>query len=179
MINTPLHLISPLEQAEADLFQAILEPVFPYPWNPQDPHAETYFAQLEAAFAHEIVVPTQAAFQQILLAPLKTQLADRFSQLPETILAEILDRTTELTGQSLSLADQLVRSVQGLFPHWSVEDLYVLARPYAYAMRSTPPKPVVDRDWQALNELEQVRFGLALAHIVLQELSQRGSVRSN
>ena len=76
-----------------------------------------------------------------------------------------------------SIAQQLVQCVQELVPNWAEEDLLVLARPFAYAMRGTETEAVdfvlnkvQHQDWTALTEIEQARTGLAIARYALSQL---------
>lgn len=71
---------------------------------------------------------------------MKTSLLQNFAeQIPDELLNRLAQAATrmneEVSSRSLSLADQLVQCVQELLPQWSEEDLQVLARPFAYAMR--------------------------------------------
>jgi hypothetical protein len=176
----PLHANSRQSQAEADLFQAIVHPQVhsqsPYPWDPSAPGADAYFDQGEAIL-EAIVDPTIFSLptpnlRQIQVMQLKHQLQHQFATLPETILGQILDQGECLTQESLSRAEQLVHCIQAAFPRWSLEDLQVLARPYAYAMRSgTTPQTVASGNWESLSEVEQIKVGLGVAQMVLANLN--------
>jgi hypothetical protein len=94
------------------------------------------------------------------------------------MLEAIASKAQQIFSTNLSLADQLVLCVKPLLPNWADEDLLVLARPLAYAMRgasdsngeSIPgvPRPV---EWTELTQMEQVRMSLAVAHSALVQLN--------
>jgi hypothetical protein len=81
-----------------------------------------------------------------------------------------------------SASEKLVACVQALLPSWEVDDLLVLARPFAYAMRSSEPHTLTslirdfeERDWANLSEIEQAKITLAIADYALQHLSKSDS----
>ena len=81
-----------------------------------------------------------------------------------------------------SASEKLVECVQALLPSWEVDDLLVLARPFAYAMRSSEPHTLTslirdfeERDWANLSEIEQAKITLAIADYALQHLSKPDS----
>ncbi|CDN16487.1 FIG00875589: hypothetical protein [Richelia intracellularis] len=51
-------------------------------------------------------------------------------------LQKIAQATTNIVDSQVSVGEQLVECVQSVLPAWEEEDLLVLARPVAYAMRS-------------------------------------------
>ncbi len=163
-----------------------------YPWDPTDPGSEAFFNQLEersqAALQGwdeaEFSSRAQAFFTQIdqlwAATDIQTKLAQRFgSRIPPLLLATITRNAHQMANQAVSLADQLVQSVQDLLPAMAVDDLYVLARPLAYAMRTGQSESGVDAvlakvrplQWEQLNEMEQARLSLAIARCVLAELA--------
>ncbi|VXD16067.1 conserved hypothetical protein [Planktothrix serta PCC 8927] len=180
-------------QAEWDLLK-ILFPNDPlYPWNPYTPEAEAYFLQAEAtnsvveAFTEtELIERSQQFMSQMdqlwSATPLQTSLLQRFAeQIPDELLNHLAQVATRITKQvslrSLSLGDQLVHCVQELLPQWSEEDLQVLARPFAYAMRGAEPDGVElsgatgeSMSWSELSEIEQARTCLAIARYALLEV---------
>jgi hypothetical protein len=173
-----------------------------YPWNPADPAADAFFdrterdADLDAELAAELVVRAKGFFAQVdqlwaqvapdvavdaVDSPLHSQLMQKFAQrMPSHLLAAIAQQAQTVVASSLSLADQLVNCVEDVLPTFAVEDLQVLARPLAYAMRGeadTNPwdtllsnvRPV---KWETLSEIEQARVSLAIARYALAELEQ-------
>lgn len=165
----------------------------PYPWNPADPEAEAFFNQLEQGFSldgwqpEEISTRSNAFFARVNSlwsgASLHESLAERFSaRIPQHLLVAIANRAQQVLSASQPLADQLVRSVQHILPHIAEEDLYVLARPLAYAMRNGESRRAVDSTlekvrtvaWEELSEVEQARLSLAVARCALFELESEG-----
>jgi hypothetical protein len=158
-----------------------------YPWNPADPEAEAYFAELEREFLlsdwqeeEEIENASQALFDRLhqcwasLDVPetntLNVSLFQRFATVvPQSWLEAIASRAQQVFSTNLSLADQLVLCVKPLLPTWAEEDLLVLARPLAYAMRGTS-EPVEFAEWTELSQMERVRLSLAIAHSALAQL---------
>jgi hypothetical protein len=76
--------------------------------------------------------------------------------------------------------EQLVACVRDALPSLAEEDLQVLARPMAYAMRdeaSNVTESVLAAtralDWAALSEIEQARLGLTIAYEALSQLDDR------
>jgi hypothetical protein len=79
------------------------------------------------------------------------------------------------------MAEQLMQCVQELLPNWAEDDLLVLARPFAYSMRSTDAAVIESmlsnlgcQDWTALAEIEQARASLAIAQYALTQLQNSG-----
>ncbi|NJM56387.1 MAG: hypothetical protein HC857_01470 [Synechococcales cyanobacterium RU_4_20] len=174
--------------ANAELLQNVLEAGLhsdaTYPWNP----SEAYFFALEQA-APELEIP--GAESEVFFAKLealwkqdKTQLTQlggllqRLSaqtiRLPQEIVEAIAARATELVGSPLSAIDQLVQCVQESLPQWDVEDLQVMARPYAFAMRGQEVELPEDQNWEEISEMEQGRLAMAIAHWILTEQENRG-----
>jgi hypothetical protein len=164
-----------------------------YPWNPADPNSEVFFDNLEARSQAELQGWDEAEFSnraQTFLTNLdqlwaatdtQTSLAQRFgSRIPQALLAAITRNAHQMASQAVSLADQLVQSVQDLIPGMAPDDLYVLARPLAYAMRDGKAESGVDSvlakvrplEWEQLNEMEQARLSLAIARCALAELDK-------
>lgn len=185
-----------LNSAQGELLEALLQPDEDfYPWNPAEPEAEAYFAQREGGFVlsdwqeeEEINSASQALFDQLQqcwaprMSPaidrLKLSLSEQFGSLiPKSWLEAIANKAQQIVQSNLSLADQLVLCVEPLLPNWTQEDLFVFARPWAYAMRgksepaaeetSVAHRPV---EWTQLSQIEQVRLTLAVAHSALVQL---------
>ncbi len=172
-----------------------------YPWNPADPAAESFFEQAEqesvfagwsdaeiatratAFFAQVDQLWAPAAFATPVAASLQSKLAQKFAQqVPENLLAVIAQQAQAVVASSLSIADQLVHCVETVLPSFAVEDLQVLARPLAYAMRgdadATPWDTLLNNvrpiQWDALSEIEQARISLAIARYAIAELVETG-----
>jgi hypothetical protein len=179
-------------QAELELLQLILQPDQTYPWNPYE--ADTYFADLEQDglavgwTEDDFAVQGQALaaqFDQLWEAvapatpdPVRSvvdELFQRFAaQVPHDFLEGIVQRAQQVLSTNLSLSDKLVSCVQGLLPAWGEEDLMVLARPYAYAMRSAELDStftsVPSVAWSELSNVEQARLSLAIARYAIAQL---------
>ena len=187
---------------QVDLLEALLEPDdAPYPWNTADPDSEAYFAErtgeflLEDLADEEIAARAQTFFTQLeqlwsATTPaddtpgdtpgntLEATLQERFAAcIPQGWLNAIAHQANSVFSTQRSMADQLVQCVQDLLPSWAEEDLLVLARPFAYAMRGketeaieSVPGNAQSRDWTALSEIEQARLSLAIAQYALAQL---------
>lgn len=166
-----------------------------YPWHPAEALAYSYFEEIEAGCwrdyvpdEEEVAFNSQALFNNLhkcfssMVSPstdsLKSYLSERFANCcPEEWLNAIAQEAQKVVQSNLSLADRLVRCVKPLLPNWSEDDLLMLARPWAYAMRSMPDTPVQNPElivqpveWTRLSVVEQVRFSLAVAHSALLQL---------
>lgn len=182
--------------AQGELLEALLQSEEDcYPWNPAEPEAEAYFAELEQGFflsdwqeEEAIKSASQALFNQLqqcwsspassVADPLNRSLSQRFADfMPPDWLDAIAHKARQVFSTNLSLADQLILCVQPLLPNWTEEDLLVLARPWAYAMRGTSEPALGDSlgvtqsvEWTELAPMEQVRLSLAAAHSALVQL---------
>jgi hypothetical protein len=160
-----------------------------YPWNPAEPEAEGFFTELEQGFsldswsANELTARSNNFFSQVdqlwSAATLQDKLAQRFAaRMPQELLATIANRAQQVLSSSRSLADQLVQCVQELIPALAEEDLHVLARPLAYAMRNGESHRAIEATlekvrpvtWEELSEIEQARLSLAIARSALTDL---------
>ena len=157
-----------------------------YPWNPAALESEGFFRDLERDFVPdwqedslELGSKSDAFFDQIhskwaalsvsATDTLEQSLSERFANfIPEAWLMAIASRAQEVVSTNLSLAEQLVMCVKPLLPSWTDDDLFVLARPLAYAMRGTSA-PIL-ANWTDLSQMEQVRLSLAVAHSALVQL---------
>jgi hypothetical protein len=172
-----------------DLLEAILGADTTYPWNPTDPQTEAYLEALEQEFSltdwepSDIQARSRAFFAQVDQLWLQKSLAQQFAErMPEQLLNQIVERAKKLIRSPLSMAEQLVECVQEVLPAWNIEDLQVLARPLAYAMRDfeTESTTVVDStlktvrpvSWAELSELEQARLSLSIARYALAQVHQ-------
>jgi hypothetical protein len=180
-------------QAEWDLLNDLFpSDLLPYPWNPYTVEAEAYFMEQDAGNSimavfteAELGERSQRLMNQInqfwSATHLQTSLLKCFAEkIPDELLnrlAQVVTRMTEqVSSQSLSLADQLVRCVQELLPEWPEEDLQVLARPFAYAMRGAEPEVRSNStipeatSWSELSEIEQARTCFMIARYALLEV---------
>jgi hypothetical protein len=181
--------------AAADLLEAIMLPnEAAYPWNPGEANSEAYLASLEREFElqewseEDISSGCERLFSQLHecwtseepeAQAVKMSLYQRFAAyVPESWIDAIAQKATEICSAKLSLADQLVQCVNSLLPYWAEEDLQVLARPLACAMRGADAEAVESAlsvvrqvDWTELSEMEQARVSMAIARSALANLN--------
>jgi len=176
-----------------------------YPWNPADAASEAYFDDLEQQlnwqdfssnklmesannFYHnldKIWGQTAAETENIrnnTVNYLQKALSNAFLVIPEVLLTEIAQKATVVLMVEKSASEKLVECVQTLLPNWDRDDLLVLARPFAYYMRSSEPDKLTsvikdweNRDWSNLSEIEQAKISLAIANYALEYLSKSNS----
>lgn len=161
-----------------------------YPWDLSDPHTESFFTELEQEFSlddwqeSEIAPRSQSFFSHLdqlwSATALQTSLAHKFDAMPRTLLSTIARQAQQVAAASNSLADQLVQCVQEILPDWADEDLQVLARPLAYAMRGeenaidSTLNSIRPLAWHELSETEQARMSLAVARYAIEQLKTEG-----
>jgi hypothetical protein len=163
-----------------------------YPWNPADPEAETYFAAQDETFnlddwsAAELQASTQSFFSRLDACWPSTDLvqllSDKFAaRIPQAWLARVAAEATKVienqTHQASQTANQLIACVQELLPAWEEDDLMVLARPYAYAMRSDASAEDLNSlaraiDWTELSPMEQAKLTMVATKYALEHLEQ-------
>ncbi|MFH7025352.1 MAG: hypothetical protein ACHBN1_08095 [Heteroscytonema crispum UTEX LB 1556] len=198
------HLIQP--QIDLELLEALLEPEDnTYPWNPTDEESEAYYQELEQQFLtsdvldEELTIRSQSFYDQldtlwsecspgtcykdttessVAVNLQKTLQAHLALAIPQGLLKAIAQKATEIFSTQQTMGEQMIQCVQAVLPAWAAEDLFVLARPYAYAMRSSEPQnletvlgKVDNRDWNTLSEIEQAKVSLAIAYYALSELN--------
>lgn len=182
-----------------------------YPWNPASLEAEAYFEALEqevirAGWSNqELIEQGQIlanTLSQIwdepanLAANLATGLATNTlssysavlrqfaAQVPQQILETISQTAQQVAATNLSLADQIVQCVQTCLPNWAEEDLQVLARPFAYAMRGEADmiesalRSVRCAAWTELSGIEQARLSLAIARYAIDQVPSQSASQS-
>jgi hypothetical protein len=161
----------------------------PYAWNPLDPESEEFFTHLEQSFslddwsAEETATRSQAFFGKLnqlwSTTTLQESLVERFAtRVPQQLLGAIVAQAQQALTTSQSLADQLVQCVSTILPNMAQDDLLVLTRPLAYAMRNGESRRAVDATlekirpvaWEELSDIEQARLSLAIARYALAEL---------
>ena len=172
-------------QAEMELLATIVQTDVAYPWNPAQLESESYLADLDQEFAlfdsfsdSDIAQKSQVLFAQLeqvwLATSLQKSLGEKFARVPQDFLARIAQSVQNATVKYQSLADQMVECVLDILPQWAEEDLQVLARPLAYAMRDADPEGVelvmaTQRLWAELSEIEQARVSLAVARYAISQ----------
>ena len=125
------------------------------------------------------IAGSETATQRLI----NTEFFQRFAtQVPQQMLDAIVQRAQQVISSNLTLADQLVHAVQDCLPSWEEEDLQVLARPFAYAMRGSETemlevalRSVRCAEWTELSGIEQARLSLAIARYAIDQLPQQES----
>jgi hypothetical protein len=179
------HSKSHSTQTDLDLLQALFEEENTYPWHPQHPDSVAYLTELETEFElsdcltdSEIDQRSQTFFAQVeqlyTTTTLQQSLLHRFAdQMPRDVLDRLAEAAAEvgekMSDCGVSLADRLVACVQNILPQWQAEDLYVLARPFAFSMLG-PETEIRDTQWTEMSEVEQARMSLAVARYALSEI---------
>ncbi|KGF73837.1 hypothetical protein DO97_10640 [Neosynechococcus sphagnicola sy1] len=186
---------SSLSQVEQELMAALLHSDVIYPWNPAAPDADAYLDAQQQAFVlpegEGMETKTSQFFDYLdqlwssiaavdaSVQKIEAKLVKRFAvRVPRAILETISQTLCQSLSTSLSLADRLVECAQEVLPQWNVEDLQVLARPLAYAMRGMETE-VIDAalrvvrplSWTDLTEIEQARLSLAIARYALTQVT--------
>lgn len=192
-------------QTELDLLEALLATDdTTYPWNPTDLESEEYFIEQERQFAledwseSEITARSDAFFSKLEqiwsetvgfestdIDNLQANLQQRAASIPQGWLQAIAHQAYHVLAEQKSMTDKLVQCVKDLLPNWAEDDLQVLARPFAYTMRSVdtiPNTPEIEsvlgntqrQEWAALSEIEQARASLAIARYALAQLQKEG-----
>lgn len=188
---------------DLDLLTTLLQPEDEtYPWNPADQESETYFNQLEHLFegddllAEDItrrssdfydhldeiwsqVCHSKTDHEEQPAKTIKTALHTAFAaSVPLSWLNTIAEKASEIINLEESASEKLVQCVQTLLPNWGTDDLLVLARPFAYSMRSNEQQNCVsiisniqNQEWASLSEIEQVKISLAIADYAFKEFS--------
>ncbi|MEG4108462.1 hypothetical protein [Microcoleus sp. S13_C5] len=173
-------------QAQMELLATIVQTDVAYPWNPAQLESESYLTALEQEFAlsdsfsdSDIALKSQVLFSQLeqvwLTTALQKSLREKFARVPQDFLASIAQSVQNATVKCQSLADQMVECVLDILPQWAEEDLQVLARPLAYAMRDVDSEGgelvmATKRPWIQLSEIEQARVSLAVARYAISQL---------
>lgn len=191
MTNKPTNY--PRSSAELEILSLLIEPEDEiYPWDTTNLDTEAYFIEAEQQLASDNLLEpaiiakaanflsqldelwqanTPGQVPQSLQAKLYAQFAER---VPQEWLAAISRQATQLLDSQKSLSAQLVQCVRELVPNCLEEDLLVLARPYAYAMRSNPSSAmqldITSEQWANLSEIQQAKLSLAIARYALEQI---------
>ena len=185
----------PLDDSEvqAQLIDSLLaSSTITYPWNPAEPATADYYLETDRQFSldkwseTEITQRSRSFFAQIQscwansptpvleLSPLAALIEKFGARVPQQWLAQIADKVSSLATNRLEPIDRLVQSVQDLLPNWAAEDLLVIARPYAYAMRGDTGVNDIDNivrplAWTELSELERAKLTIAIAQSAIND----------
>jgi hypothetical protein len=202
------NLNNSLSQIELDLLSTLLEPEDnTYPWNLCDEETQTYFDRLEEQFPmqdlleDELDTRCQSFHNQLdalwskvetsshyncntnttVALKLQKSLQKEFrNSIPSYWIESIAQKAAEIFNSQQSITEQLIECVQAVLPSLEVDDIMVLARPLAYATRSSSRTKVESAlanfnqdencEWRALSEIEQAKIGLAIAYHALNQL---------
>jgi hypothetical protein len=181
-------------EAESELMDCLLaSSTAKYPWNPTDPETADYYSQSDAHFSldnwsdEEISLKSQSFFARIQScwetvpgvesapSPLAALTAKFGVRVPQELLAQIAANVSSMATSQMEPVDRLVQSVCDLLSGWHTEDLFVMARPYASAMRGntdldTPDQIVRPLEWAKLTEVERAKLTLFVAQYAISEL---------
>lgn len=178
-------------KSEAELIDCLLAaPTLDYPWDTTVLETADYYVDTDSYFSldnwsdQEIAETSVGFFAQIQscwanspapeleLDPL-VSLTDKFgTRVPQEWLKAIATQVKNLASQKLEPIDRLVHSVKDLLLDWAADDLLVMARPYAYAMRcdpgvNDPTRIVRDLAWTELSELERAKLTILIAQYAI------------
>ncbi|MHC5936299.1 hypothetical protein [Nostoc sp.] len=197
-------------QVELEFLEALLEPEdATYPWNPGDEESEAYFQGLEEQFGMPDLVDeelmrrspdfynhldtlwsditstpdyNQNQRQSVVLNLQETLRTTFCAYVPQELLNVIATKAAEIFAARQLISEQLVECVQTVLPTWGTEDLLVLARPFAYAMRSSESPNAAsalsnlkNSEWTVLSEVEKAKVSLAIASYAFTQLNKSQS----
>jgi hypothetical protein len=190
-LNKPQFTPQTSSEAEADLMNCLLAAsTIDYPWNPADPEAADYYAATDLSFdlddwsEAELNNRAHSFFDRVrdcwanspspepAVSPLEALTAKFGSRVPQQWLAKIAANVGTVASSNLEPVEQLVQSVRDLLSNWATDDLLVMARPYAYAMRCNPgvdnPETIVRPvEWTELSELERAKLTILIAQYAI------------
>jgi hypothetical protein len=178
------------QQAQLDLLHSVLDSASTMPWHPYSPAATQYFDQLEQTVADELGDDLEIASQWSKVSALAnalwassdnsllTTLAQKFGdRMPQELLTQLTTQVQAVAQSGQTLMDQLVTAAQAVVTNVAVDDLQVVARPMAMAMRSgeadsieAAVQSIRAADWDELSEMEQAKLSLAIARYALAKL---------
>ena len=182
-----------LSEVQAQLVDCLLaSSTVNYPWNPAEPATAAYYLESDHYFSldswsdAELNQRSQSFFAQIqscwqnsptpavAISPLAGLIEKFGARVPQQWLAEIAANVSRLAPSNLEPIEQLVQSVQGLLSNWAAEDLLVIARPYAYAMRGDtgvdqPDNIVRSLAWAELSKLERAKLTMLVAQSAIND----------
>jgi hypothetical protein len=178
-------------EAEAELMDCLLaSSTANYPWSPADLDTADYYATSDRQFnlddLSEAEINQRSQFfltgihscwdnapsSESEVSPLAALTAKFGARVPQQWLSQISTNVSNLVTNNLEPVDRLVQSVQDLLSSWATEDLLVMARPYAYAMRCNPgvdnPDNIVrPLAWSELSEVERAKLTILIAQYAI------------
>ena len=176
---------------QTDIEKALIERLFTvdrsYPWSPNAPEADDYFADLDTELdylceelsATELSQHWHSLSAKIEASWLEETLQNQFAErMPQTLLQALAQRVQDLISSARPLEEQLAQCVQSILPQWDLDDLQVMARPVAFAMRSKESETQMEfalrsvrfAAWTELSGVEKAQLSLAIARYALAQL---------
>lgn len=176
---------------QTEVEKALIERLFTadrsYPWLPNAPEADNYFADLDAELdylceelsATELSQQWHSLSAKIEASWLEETLQKQFAErMPQTLLQTIAQRVHDLVESARPLEEQLAQCVQSILPQWDLDDLQIMARPMAFAMRSQESEAKMEvalrsvrfAAWTELSGVEKAQLSLAIARYALAQL---------
>ena len=185
-----------LPNMRAEMLLAVLSDDEAYPWL-ADEAADSFGDRAEAAGQTlEISDEEAEAGWQGLSATLTAAWSDagvvaslmqKFAgKLPGDMISLIGEKAQQLVGSgeaaSQSVLEQMMACVQDVLSHVADDDLRVMGRPMAMAMRGNSADEFVEAtiqsvrsaEWAALSPIEQARLGLAAARYAIAQAEGQG-----
>jgi hypothetical protein len=179
--------------SEAELMDCLLaSSTTEYPWNPADPETADYYTESDLHFSlddwtdAEIAQKSASFFttiqscwdkpaDNVRVGAIETLTAKFGARVPQQWLERIAANASALASSNLEPVEQLVSAVRDLLSNWANDDLLVMARPYAYAMRCNPgvdnPDNIVrPLAWEQLSELERAKLTILIAQYAIDAL---------
>ena len=181
-----LHLDNSLALQSQLIDSLLAEPTVKYPWNPAEPNTVDYYLESDRHFSlddwsddeigqrsRSFIAKIQSCWEnaptpELELSPLAALINKFGTRIPQQWLSQIAANVNSLAANNLEPIEHLVQSVQDLLPNWETDDLLVMARPYAYAMRGYPdPDQIEDLDWMQLSKLERAKLTIIIAQFAI------------
>ncbi len=178
-----------------------------YPWNPITVESDEFFHDAEAQLLMDELLDSEfqarshGFYNQLdtlwnnynrttsvgLITSLKENLhtAMRFAttesgialRIPHEWIERIAEKAADIFNSKQPMSEQLMQCAQAVLPNLGVDDLLVLARPFAYAMRNGEPQSlesilnkVGEQEWKNLSQIEQAKVSLAVAYQAMRQL---------
>ena len=157
-------------------------------WSPaeMETRSNKFFSSIDQLWPEEVpalitakidgsVVTQNSSSYQSLQMILSERFGDR---IPQEMLETIAKAAKDLISSHLSLAEKLVQCVREVTSEWTTEDLLVIGRPLAYAMRGEDSQTTIDAvvstvrslPFSELSEMERARLSLAIARYAFSQL---------
>lgn len=176
---------------QTDVEKALIERLFTadrsYPWLPTAPEADHYFAELDTELdflceelsGQELSQRWHTLAAQVEASWLEEALQEQFAErMPHNLLQTIAQRVQDLMDSARPMEEQLARCVQSILPSWDLDDLQIMARPMAFAMRSQESETKLElalrsvrfAAWTELSGVEKAQLSLAIARYALAQL---------